>query len=178
MINFESNYQSIKVAAKCGEKIVNSVECGNEVQAFTKGQRVSYTDKSPIKFYNGVIMDIYNENGYFYYIVSYQGANGFVSRTFRQCDIEIDYLCENKATTRQKTAYNGKVYTYTVNASNDVITINGVSFSVVQDFVFAIRVQKTQIKAVDGALGLLKTLLTFGGDNWETKILNGCKPIK
>jgi len=178
MINFESNYKSLKTAAVEGANLVNCAQNGNEVQAFSIGQSVSYTDKSPVRFYNGLIKDVFCENGYFYYIVSFRGSNGLTtSRTFRQCDIELDYFCENKSTARKKTAYNGKEYVYNVNSSNDVLTINGVSFKVVIDFVFSIQVQKTQLKAVDGAFGLLRTLLTFGGDNWETKIINNCRPL-
>ena len=174
MINFNSSYESVKSAAVQGAKLVNNIQPGNEVQAFSVGQKVRYTNYSPVRFYNGVITEVYQENGFNYYVVGYDGK----TRIFRQKDIELDYLQENKTTKRQKTAYSGKVYNYTVNSANDVITINGISYKVVEDYTFAISIQKTQIKAVNGALGLVRTLISYTSDIWENKIINNCRPLK
>ena len=178
MFNFESDYVRTKNAAVEGAKIVNDTPVGSEVQAFSVGQTVDYTNYSPVRFYNGLIKEVYRENGYYYYIVSFVQDCKVIQRTFRQKDIELNYFCENKSTTRTKTAATGKVYVYTSNYDNDVITVNGRAYKVVNDSVWAIKVQKTQIRSGRGAFGLVLFLSSNVSDAWEERILNGCRPIK
>lgn len=174
MINFLSTFESVKRSAAQGADIVNHAEGGHEVQQFSKGQKVHYTNSCPVRFYDGTICDIYTENGYYYYIVSFDG----VTRTFRQSDIELNDMQENLATQRKKAVPRGKVYFYSTNEKNDVITINGVSYKVGDVYGYAIQIKKTKINAAGGALGLVRFLSSQTFDMWENKIFNNCKPIK
>lgn len=85
MIHFESSYNSVKLAAIQGAKLVNNIPSGKEVQAYKIGQTVKSTDKSPYRFNNCLITDVYKENGYYRYTVSIDGK----SHTFRQIDIML-----------------------------------------------------------------------------------------
>lgn len=85
MIHFESSYNSVKVNAIQGAKLVNNVPTGKEVQAYQIGQSVNSTDKSPYNFTGGLITDVYSVNGYYRYTVSIDGK----SHTFRQIDITL-----------------------------------------------------------------------------------------
>lgn len=71
-------------------------------------------------------------------------------------------------------------YHYSVNADNDRISINGKEYKVVSDYEFTIKIQKTQIKAINGAAGLMNFLSGFQNsvsDNWERKIIENCRPV-
>lgn len=174
MINFVSSFESVKREAAQGAEIVNKSEGGHEIQHFNKGQRVHYTNNCPVRFYDGVITEVYTENGYYYYVVSFDGR----TRTFRQSDIELNDAQENLSTSRVKAVPRGKVYFYSTNEKNDVITINGVSYRVGDVYGYAIQIKKTKINASGGAFGLLRFLSSQTFDIWENKILNNCKPIK
>lgn len=83
MIHFESNYFSVKINAIQGQRLVNSLVSGNEVQAYRIGQSVNSTELSPYRFNDCLITDVYKENGYYRYIVLIDGKK----HTFRQKDI-------------------------------------------------------------------------------------------
>lgn len=85
MIHFESNYNSVKINAIQGAKLVNNLPTGKEVQAYQIGQSVNSTELSPYRFNNCLITDVYKENGYYRYTVSIDGK----SHTFRQIDIML-----------------------------------------------------------------------------------------
>ena len=85
MIHFESSYNSVKVNAIEGAKLVNNVPTGKEIQAYQIGQSVNSTDKSPYRFNNCQIIDVYKVNGYYRYIVLVDGKK----HTFRQIDITL-----------------------------------------------------------------------------------------
>ena len=85
MIHFESSYNSVKVNAIQGAKLINNVPTGKEIQLYQVGQSVNSTDKSPYRFNNCQITDVYEVNGYYRYIVSIDGKN----HTFRQIDITL-----------------------------------------------------------------------------------------
>lgn len=85
MIHFESSYNSVKINAIQGAKLVNNVPTGKEVQAYQIGQSVNSTELSRYKFVNREITGVYKENGYFYYQVDINGC----IRTFRQIDITL-----------------------------------------------------------------------------------------
>ena len=174
MINYLSSFESVKRSAKEGAELVNNTLPGNEAQHFTTGQRVHYTNTCPVRFYDGLIIDVYENNGYFYYIVSFDGN----TRTFRQSDIELNEMQENLATKRQKMTPQGKTYKYSTNNENNIITINGLSYKVGDVYEYAIQIKKTKINANGGALGLVRFLSSQTFDMWETKILNNCKPTK
>lgn len=57
------------------------------------------------------------------------------------------------------------------------LKINGKYYRVENDREFAIKVMKTKIKAIDGAVGLVKFLCRETLDSWELKIIENCKPI-
>ena len=69
---------------QAGEAIINETHKGSEVQAIQVGDIVKSTDISPYRFNNGKIVDIYEENGYFRYIV----RHGKSEKTYRQKDIK------------------------------------------------------------------------------------------
>ena len=171
MINFVSSFENVKREAAQGAEIVNKSEGGHEIQHFNKGQRVHYTNSCPVRFYDGVITEVYTENGYYYYVVSFDGR----TRTFRQSDIELNDAQENS---RKKAVRRGMVFFYSTNEKNDVITINGVFYKVGDVYGYAIQIKKTKINANGGAFGLLRFLSSQTFDIWENKILNNCKPIK
>lgn len=85
MIHFESSYNSVKVNAIEGAKLVNNVPVGKEIQLYQVGQSVNSTELSRYKFVNREITGVYKENGYFYYLVCINGC----IRTFRQIDITL-----------------------------------------------------------------------------------------
>lgn len=85
MIHFESSYNSVKVNAIEGAKLVNNVPVGKEIQLYQVGQSVNSTSKSPYRFNNCQIIDVYSVNGYYRYTVSIDGKN----HTFRQIDITL-----------------------------------------------------------------------------------------
>lgn len=142
-----------------------------ENQFYKVGQKVSASGNSPYIFYHGVIIDSYTDNGYYYYTVDM----GAAKRVFRQKDILLDTEQSDVSTSFQK-EYCGKTYAIEVSADNNYITINGNKYKVVNDREFAIKIQKTQIKAIDGALGLRYLFESFNG--WEQKIIDNCRPAK
>lgn len=66
---------------------------------------------------------------------------------------------------------------YIFTAHADSIEINGVKYRVEDCGEFAIKIQRTKIKAHDGAKGLIKLLLSDTFDGWELKIIDNCKPM-
>lgn len=68
------------------------------------------------------------------------------------------------------------VYNYV--AEENALIINGAKYKVVEDFEFTIKIQKSQIKAVGGASGLLDFLTRETLDSWELKIIERCRPMK
>lgn len=71
-------------------------------------------------------------------------------------------------------------YTYKITESNDTIEINGKKYKVVNDREFAYKIQKTQIKAISGAKGLLRLFTEFEAscmDYIEQSIFENVKPI-
>lgn len=85
MIHFESSYNSVKINAIQGAKLVNNVPVGKEKQLYQVGQSVNSTELSRYKFVNREIVGVYKDNGYFYYQVCINGC----IRTFRQIDITL-----------------------------------------------------------------------------------------
>ena len=83
MIHFESSYNSVKVNAIQGAKLVNNLVSGNETQKFQIGDKVQSTQFATYKVYGREIIGVYKDNGYFYYLVNM----GDYTRTFRQKDI-------------------------------------------------------------------------------------------
>lgn len=83
MIQINSSYNSVKNGAREGLAIVNAAKCGTESQKYKEGQTVQSTNVSPYDFTNGVIIEEYKDNGFFYYVVDIDGFR----RTFRQKDI-------------------------------------------------------------------------------------------
>lgn len=63
-----------------GKKIINSTKQGAENNPYKIGDNVKNTESSTYKF-EGKISDIYQQNGYYYYIVD--------GRTYRQKDINL-----------------------------------------------------------------------------------------
>lgn len=59
----------------------------------------------------------------------------------------------------------------------DSVEINGVKYRVEDSGEFAIKIQRTKIKAHNGAKGLIKLFLSDTLDSWETKIIENCKPM-
>ncbi len=84
MINFTSNFESVKKSAIQGAKLVNNVPTGKEVKLHHIGEHVCSTDLSPYKFKNGIIISYWLDNGYFYYRVNING----LKKDFRQKDIK------------------------------------------------------------------------------------------
>lgn len=73
-----------------------------------------------------------------------------------------------------------KVNTYAFEViDHNTISINGKAYKIENSSEFAIKVMKTKIKAFGGASGLLKlfTKSNADNDNWETRIIENCKPI-
>lgn len=67
---------------------------------------------------------------------------------------------------------------YTFEVVDDVtLSINGKCYRVEDFGKFAIKIQRTKIKANGGAKGLIKFLCGETLDNWELKIIENCKPI-
>lgn len=66
-------------------------------------------------------------------------------------------------------------YTFEVVDTN-TLWINGKCYRVEDNREFAIKVMKTKIKAIDGAKGLVKFLMSETLDSWELKIIENCKP--
>jgi hypothetical protein len=56
-------------------------EKGKEQQQFNIGDVVTHTEKSRYRFGKGTICEVYENNGYFYYIIKENGL------TFRQTDL-------------------------------------------------------------------------------------------
>lgn len=83
MLQFNSDYNSIKNSAREGLAIVNATEGGTESQKYKEGDKVQSTKVSPYDFTNGVIIEAYKDNGFFCYAVDIDGFR----RTFRQKDI-------------------------------------------------------------------------------------------
>lgn len=69
------------------------------------------------------------------------------------------------------------VKTYNFAADGNRLTINGRTYKVVQDWEFAIKILKTQIKAINGAEGLIKFFMREPSDSWEIKVIENCRPI-
>lgn len=80
----------------------------------------------------------------------------------------------------QKIGERTKTYIYTTDENNSYIIINGAKYKVKENREFAIKIQRTQIQAKDGAKGLLKFLTEQSDcmDNWEIKILTNCRPFQ
>lgn len=72
-----------------------------------------------------------------------------------------------------------KVYTYAVNDENNAIMINGNAYKVEWDSVFTYKIMKTKIKAINGAAGLLRFLMSQYDcmDSVEENIMNITKAI-
>ena len=85
MINFESSFLSVKREASQGNKLVNNLPSGKEHQKYNEGEKVCSSQYSPYKFLCGVVLGVYENNGFLYYSV--RMSNGFC-RTFRQKDIK------------------------------------------------------------------------------------------
>ena len=86
MIHFESNYNSVKINAIQGQKLVNNLVSGNETQKFQIGDKVQSTQFATYKVFGREIIGVYKDNGYFYYKVL-DGDNSI--HTFRQKDLEL-----------------------------------------------------------------------------------------
>lgn len=86
MIHFESNYNSVKINAIQGQKLVNNLASGNETQKFQIGDKVQSTQSATYKVFGREIVGVYKDNGYFYYQVL-DGDNSI--HTFRQKDLEL-----------------------------------------------------------------------------------------
>lgn len=71
--------------ARKGMAIVNATQRGNEEQRYKVGEVVKSTECSPYKFTRGVIVDVYESNGFCYYVCS---INGY-TYTARKKDIEL-----------------------------------------------------------------------------------------
>ena len=75
----------------------------------------------------------------------------------------------------QVSIYNGKEDLITISKFDECRT-----YRVVRDWEFAIKIQKTQIRAIDGASGLFDFLTIFDENcsmGWLRKIWDNCKPI-
>lgn len=71
-------------------------------------------------------------------------------------------------------------YEYAASVDNDYIRLNGKIYPVKHDYEFSIKIQKTQIRATNGASGLIKFLTTFQNkvsDGWEQKIIDNCRAL-
>lgn len=82
-MQLNSSYNSVKNSAREGLAIVNAAKCGAELQKYKEGQKVQSTKVSPYNFTNGVIIEAYKDNGFWYYTVEIDGFK----KTFRQKDI-------------------------------------------------------------------------------------------
>ena len=70
--------------------ILNDTHKGNETQLYNIGQQVISTETSTIRLYkadNAIITDIYTQNGYIYYTLSYTIKRKQYTKTVRQNDI-------------------------------------------------------------------------------------------
>lgn len=76
----------------------------------------------------------------------------------------------------QVSIYNGKEDLITISKFDECRT-----YRVVRDWEFAIKIQKTQIRAIDGTSGLFDFLTIDNAEIWNCKWLNkiwdNCKPI-
>jgi hypothetical protein len=85
MIHFD-NTKKIKDSSKVNEEFVMSLlTVGNETQKFNIGQKV---DGNGNGFKNGIITDVYEENGYIRYEVEYKLDKKY-KKILRQQDISI-----------------------------------------------------------------------------------------
>lgn len=85
MIHFD-NTKKIKESSKMNEEFVMSLlTVGNEKQIFNIGQKV---DGNGLGFKDGIITDVYKENGYIRYEVEYK-LDKFYKKILRQQDVSI-----------------------------------------------------------------------------------------
>lgn len=84
--NFD-NTKTIKDNAKQNERFAMSLlTSGNEKQLYNVGQKV---DGNGLGFKDGIIVNTYTENGYFYYEVKYFIGKKPFTKVLRQKDIKI-----------------------------------------------------------------------------------------
>lgn len=74
------NHERFLTHVNEGNKIVNCTKKGTKNDPYKVGDKVKNTDFSAYKF-EGEITEIYQQNGYYYYIVG--------GRTYRQKDIKL-----------------------------------------------------------------------------------------
>lgn len=74
------NHERFLTHVNEGKKIINSTKQGAENNPYKIGDNVKNTKSSTYKF-EGKISDIYQQNGYYYYVVG--------GRTYRQKDITL-----------------------------------------------------------------------------------------
>lgn len=77
--SFYDNTKKIKDFAKSYQP---KEEKGKEEQIFNVGDVVTHTEKSKYRFGKGTICEVYENNGYFYYIIKENGL------TFRNKDLK------------------------------------------------------------------------------------------
>ena len=85
MIHFESTYNSVKINAIQGQRLVNNLASGNDTQLFKIGDKVTSTPESRYKIFSRFITGVYKDNGFFYYLVNVDGS----IMTFRQKDLKL-----------------------------------------------------------------------------------------
>lgn len=83
------NHDNFMKAVESGYELINNIQSGNELQLYQVGQIV---DGSGNGFYKGEIIEVYQENGFFYYVINYklsERARKAYTQTLRQKDIVL-----------------------------------------------------------------------------------------
>ena len=73
MLRFD-NTEKLKDACDSGEIKIPAIEKGNQTCMFANGEPVEPTASSRWKSGKGKVKSSYEQNGYFYYVVSWEGG--------------------------------------------------------------------------------------------------------
>lgn len=82
MVHFYDNTLKVKQEAQEVAKKIDWNHKGKEEQFFNVGDVVTHTEKSRYRFGKGTICEVYQQNGYFYYIIKENNL------TFRNKDLK------------------------------------------------------------------------------------------
>ena len=84
LTNFYDN-RSFRRAVNAGRRIVSQSEAGSEAQRFEVGDIVDASECCTLSFRRAKIIEVYKQNGYYYYICQF----GKCTKTCRAKDLQI-----------------------------------------------------------------------------------------